>query len=567
MKTRNIVTGALLALTTIGCTDLDVNIKSQYTEMPDSEIAIEAQMSNAFYSFRAAIGRRFDEGVSCNSDEYTAVSFDGDYLNNRDMANFSLHMISPTNSAAQLDVFNELLTGITNCNRVIFDLSEGGVSEEDLAPVRAARAFYHFMIMDHWGDTPIIDHLLAEDEAVDRSPRAEVAQWIESELLAVRDNCYEEVNASTYGKPTKWMVDALLAKLYINWNVYTQDVTSAAWDANATNEKLDDCIAACDRVIASGYFDLSDDYKTKFMYSNGSQIKDFIYAMPFDAELVQGMTFARFRTWRRGQNGNGFYSIEMSNSVGGNMTLTPEFVELFCLPGERRNDVIAGNTGENIDMETFDVYQYDNSTGEPTDVRNTYDGQPVTFTKAITLDHWVYEYEDDGVTKKDSTWVEGNADLNCGATLTGWTQGYRSIKFFPDINDYNTFSRNQDNDVPIFRYADVILMKCEALVRQGATTSANGDTPQSLFNQIRGYVNAPLLKHNPSLQEILDERGREFLDEHWRRNDLIRFGDFERDWGFKNDFNPNASNPQYRLWPLSINVLNANTNWEQNPGY
>ena len=555
MKTRNILTGAFLALTTIGCTDLNVEIESQYTEMPDSEIAIEAQMSNAFYSFRAAIGRRFDEGVSCNSDEYTAVSFDGDYLNNRDMANFSLHMISPTNSAAQLDVFNDLQTGITNCNRVMFDLSAGGVSEEDLAPVRAVRAFYHFMIMDHWGDTPIIDHLLGDDERIDRSPRADVARWIESELLAVRDNCYENVDASTYGKPTRWMVDALLAKLYINWNVYTKDVTSASWDANAANEKLDDCIAACDRVIASGYFNLNDDYKTKFMYNNGPQIKDFIYAMPFDAETVQGMTFARFRTWRRGQNKNGFYSIEMSNSVGGNMTLTPEFVELFCLPGDRRNDVIAGNTGENINLTSFDVYQYDNTTGMPTNVRNTYNNEEVTFTKSITL-------------KEDLTIdppVLPNADLNCGADMKGWTQGYRSIKFFPDINDYNNFSRNQDNDVPVFRYADVILMKCEAITRGGNAT--NGDTPMSLFNQIRAYVNAPLLDHNPSLQEILDERGREFLDEHWRRNDLIRFGDFERDWGFKYDFNPDAGNPQYRLWPLSVNVLNTNINWEQNAGY
>ena len=555
MKTRNILTGAFLALTTIGCTDLNVEIESQYTEMPDSEIAIVAQMSNAFYSFRAAIGRRFDEGVSCNSDEYTAVSFDGDYLNNRDMANFSLHMISPTNSAAQLDVFNDLQTGITNCNRVMFDLSAGGVSEEDLAPVRAVRAFYHFMIMDHWGDTPIIDHLLGDDERIDRSPRADVARWIESELLAVRDNCYENVDASTYGKPTRWMVDALLAKLYINWNVYTKDVTSASWDANAANEKLDDCIAACDRVIASGYFNLNDDYKTKFMYNNGPQIKDFIYAMPFDAETVQGMTFARFRTWRRGQNKNGFYSIEMSNSVGGNMTLTPEFVELFCLPGDRRNDVIAGNTGENINLPSFDVYQYDNTTGMPTNVRNTYNNEEVTFTKSITL-------------KEDLTIdppVLPNADLNCGADMKGWTQGYRSIKFFPDINDYNNFSRNQDNDVPVFRYADVILMKCEAITRGGNAT--NGDTPMSLFNQIRAYVNAPLLDHNPSLQEILDERGREFLDEHWRRNDLIRFGDFERDWGFKYDFNPDAGNPQYRLWPLSVNVLNTNTNWEQNAGY
>ena len=108
-------------------------------------------------------------------------------------------------------------------------------------------------------------------------------------------------------------------------------------------------------------------------------------------------------------------------------------------------------------------------------------------------------------------------------------------------------------------------MKCEAIVRGGTPT--NGDTPMSLFNQIRAYVNAPQIVGDPSLQDILDERGREFLDEHWRRNDLIRFGDSERDWGFKEDFNPNAKNPQYRLWPLSINVLNSNTNWKQNPGY
>lgn len=76
--------------------------------------------------------------------------------------------------------------------------------------------------MDLWGDTPIIDHILAEGERIDRTPRAKVAEWIESELLTVRDKCYTEVNPFTYGKPTCWMVDALLAKLYINWNVYTK---------------------------------------------------------------------------------------------------------------------------------------------------------------------------------------------------------------------------------------------------------------------------------------------------------------------------------------------------------
>lgn len=561
MKTRYFISAALLALTTVGCSDLDVDIKSQYTEYPDSEIALSARINNAYYAFRGALGRRYDELISCNSDEYTAVSFDGDYLNGRDMSNISLHMVNADASNSQLAVYNDIQAGIVNCNQLLMDLGEGEDQASLTAPLRAVRAFYTFLLMDNWGDTPIIDYKVVDNNSsIERSPRAEVAKWIETELLAVRDNCPSEVSESTYGTPTCWMVDALLAKLYINWNVYTQDVTSSSWSSTTPNEKLNDCIAACDRVIKSQLFNLNDGYKEKFMYTNGAQIKDFIYAMPYDAVTAQGMTYARFRTWRRGQNDNGFYSIEMTNSVGGNMTLTPEFVELFCLPGDDRNTVIVGNTGENIDEESFDVYQYDNATGMPTNVRNTYKGDLVTFSKSISLATGSYTDNSGNVIIRTP-----DADLNCGATLTGWTQGYRSIKFFPDINDYNVYSRNQDNDVPIFRYADIILMKCEAIVRGGTATL--GDTPQSLFNQIRTYVHAPELNHDPDLQEILDERGREFLDEHWRRNDLIRFGDFERDWGFKYDYNPDAANPQYRLLPLARDVLNANANWTQNEGY
>lgn len=561
MKTRYFISAALLALTTVGCSDLDVDIKSQYTEYPDSEIALSARINNAYYAFRGALGRRYDELISCNSDEYTAVSFDGDYLNGRDMSNISLHMVNADASNSQLAVYNDIQAGIVNCNQLLMDLGEGEDQASLTAPLRAVRAFYTFLLMDNWGDTPIIDYKVVDNNsAIERSPRAEVAKWIETELLAVRDNCPSEVSESTYGTPTCWMVDALLAKLYINWNVYTQDVTRSSWSSTTPNEKLNDCIAACDRVIKSQLFNLNDGYKEKFMYTNGAQIKDFIYAMPYDAVTAQGMTYARFRTWRRGQNDNGFYSIEMTNSVGGNMTLTPEFVELFCLPGDDRNTVIVGNTGENIDEESFDVYQYDNATGMPTNVRNTYKGDLVTFSKSISLATGSYTDNSGNVIIRTP-----DADLNCGATLTGWTQGYRSIKFFPDINDYNVYSRNQDNDVPIFRYADIILMKCEAIVRGGTATL--GDTPQSLFNQIRTYVHAPELNHDPDLQEILDERGREFLDEHWRRNDLIRFGDFERDWGFKYDYNPDAANPQYRLLPLARDVLNANANWTQNEGY
>lgn len=542
MKTRYIFSGALLALATIGCTDLDVDVKSVYTKYPtDSDIAIEARISDAYFAFRGALGRRYDEGISCNSDEYTAISFGGDYLNSRDMANFSLHSVDPDASRNQLDgPYGDLQQGITRCNQILMDLGEEDVAVS--APVRAARAFYTFVLMDNWGDTPIIDYrLLGADGVVDRSPRADVARWIEAELLEVRDNCPTEVSTATYGRPTRWMVDALLAKLYINWVVYTQDVTAPGWSSTASNEKLNDCVAACDDIIQSGLFDLSDDYKKKFMYDNGPHIKDFIYAMPFDAVTQTGMTYSRFRTWRQGQKDNGFYSTPLASSVGGNMALTPEFAALFCLPGDRRNDVIAGDAN----ADTFDVYQYDAITGEKTGIRNLYKSEPVTFTKKITL-------------------AKQDGDLDTGKDLNGWTQGYKSIKFFPNVEEVNAHGRNQSNDIPIFRYADILLMKCEAIVRGADATL--GDTPQSLFNQIRSYVHAPAITSAPSLQDILDERGREFLDEHWRRNDLIRFGDFERSWGFKH-LNPDAGALTNRLLPLGRGILDLNTNWKQNAGY
>jgi hypothetical protein len=89
-----------------------------------------------------------------------------------------------------------------------------------------------------------------------------------------------------------------------------------------------------------------------------------------------------------------------------------------------------------------------------------------------------------------------------------------------------------------------------------------------LFNQIRSYVKAPTLTSAPTLDELLDERGREFFDENWRRNDLIRFGKFEKDWGFKNTINPVAKTDfTKRIFPVPTGVLNENTNWKQNAGY
>jgi hypothetical protein len=165
---------------------------------------------------------------------------------------------------------------------------------------------------------------------------------------------------------------------------------------------------------------------------------------------------------------------------------------------------------------------------------------------------------------KEIKLVEGkdDKDLDVGNDEEAFRQGYHSIKFFTRGEDYNN-GRNQSNDLPIFRYADVLLMKAEAIVRGGGSGDA-----KALFNQIRSYVTAPTIDHTPSLDEIYDERGREFLDENWRRNDMIRFGHFEDEYFPLYKTSPNACfDKTHRIWPLHKDVLNAYPTWSQNPGY
>lgn len=535
---KNIIKMTLAAAVlgiTASCTDLDVDVKSKYTEYPNDPVAIEGKMSDVYYSFRQALGNNYNRMQTFSSDEATGVSFGTDYFDKGENIHPSIHNFMSGDAPA--NYWTDLASGITKCNKIIEEFKE---TPKVAAPARLMRAFYHFILMDSYGDVPVLDHLPADNEAVVRSPRKEVAEFIEKEVKECLPDLSDKNDASTYGKPNKWMAEALLIKLYINWGVYTcGDVTK--YDVATTkNSKLDECVKYCDDIIGSGLFNLNDPYRKKFMFDNGPQIKDFIYAMPYDKVSAQGLLYGRYRAFRRIDDGDtqGYYGGKMGKSCAGICAMNPEFADLFCLEGDNRNDAVLKGK----------VFIHDAITGEETDQPYIYKGTQLELTKTITLQEG------------------GLATLNCGATPDGWRQGYRSIKFYPNPNEYSAYNRYQSNDVPIFRFADIILTKAEA-IKRGATAT-NGDTPQSLFNQIRSYVHAPLLDHDPSLQEILDERGREFFDENWRRNDMIRFGTFESEYGFHKHSNPDARfDKTCRILPVPDNILKENTNWEQNPGY
>ena len=535
---RLFISAGLLAMALTSCTDLNMAPNSQYTEDPsqnsgiDPMIVVEAKMADVYYHLAGTLGRRYMEAQCLASDEFTPLAFAGGYYDSGTYAHQALHCSSPND--ASIGWYDDVTAGITKANTILEELGSGA-SAQMKAPARAIRAYYTWILMDSYGDTPILDKVQAEGSVVPRSSRKEVAEWIESELNDIIPALTDDVTENTYGKPTKWMAEALLAKLYINWPVYTAESVDQYDAATAANPKLDACIAACDDIINSGKFNLgSVDYLHKFSYDNGWKVEDFIYAIPYDAINRQGMQYARPRTFKDMKNllPNVYGSTDkFTQSFGGNMVVTPEFAKLFSLDGDIRNlSILRG-----------DVYVRDPKTLRPTTEPFMYKGNQVHFTEDITL------------AKKDN-------NIDVGNDANAYQQGCHSIKWFTTPADYNN-GRNQSNDLPIFRFADILLMKAEALTRQGSSGA------KALFNQIRSYAGAPTIANEPTLQEIYDERGREFFDENWRRNDMIRFGHYEDEFfPHYKDFPDANFDKRHRIFPVPQNTINLN-GWEQNPGY
>jgi hypothetical protein len=100
------------------------------------------------------------------------------------------------------------------------------------------------------------------------------------------------------------------------------------------------------------------------------------------------------------------------------------------------------------------------------------------------------------------------------------------------------------------------LEKAEAILRGANAT--NGDSQLSLVNQVRARAKAAALT-SVDLNILLEERGREFADEGWRRNVLIRFGQYKKPWGIKTDADPNK-----RIFPIPTPEFQLNSKLVQN---
>ena len=391
------------------------------------------------------------------------------------------------------------------------------------AEVRAVRAMYYYYAMDMFGRIPILQSSTQKTADIRQSNRSDVFWYVVKELQDVAPllaNEHSNLQGNYYGRVTRPVAWFLLAKLSLNAEVYTDDdwTDSSRPDGKTImfdiegNKKnaWQTCVHYCDLITAAGYT-LEADYTKNFAVHNEGSTEN-IFTIPLDKILYLNEFHYLFRS--RHYAHGGAYSGASEN--GTCATLHTMAVNVF---GTETPDA-------RLDM-------------------NFYTGKVEVDGKYVTLDDGTpLEYKPLAVEK------------NLTASPYLETAGARMKKYEVDRTAYSD-GRMPDNDIVLYRYADVLLMKSEAKVR-------NGESGDEEMNAVRSRVGMPSL--SATLDNILNERLLELVWEGWRRQDMIRFGTYCKQYDIHTP--SEADKKGYTtVFPIPEKTHELNPNLKQNPGY
>jgi hypothetical protein len=413
------------------------------------------------------------------------------------------HTFAPNNKLILMG-WDFCFQGIASCNKVYKAIatspSEFPEKKKILSELRVLRAFYYYLAMDGWANIPFsID---PDDKSMPpRKERAFIFDFIEKEI----DSCINDLDimpsGNNYGRITQGVANTLKAKLYLNAEVYLGQ------------PMYDKAEQACLEVINSGSYAVESNYKTNFEVNNETS-RENIFVIPYDNVYVSSADNA-FVIFVMALDAVNAEKFNISTTLWNGFVCQPDFFALYDSNDSRRSDSWLYGL------------QY-NKAGMPID---THIIQPIF---------------------SDAKYETGRAFTD-GAKLWKWT--------YQMDGELKGDERGMSNDFALFRYADVLYMYAEALMRQGKGVSAALSVPG--FETIRTRANMPPLSSSLTLDELLVERGVEFAWEGWRRQDLIRFGQWSKAWWAK----PNTSAATRNIYPIPTERLSVNTNLQQNPGY
>lgn len=390
-------------------------------------------------------------------------------------------------------------------------------SAQQAAEARFLRAFAMFSVLDLFDQVPYRDpgEKVTEEARVRTGPEA--LDYIVSEVNEVMKDL-PDVTAvrANVTRANKDAARILLMKCYLNKGVFANRAAPAF-----NNADLARVVTLADEIINSGRYTFSDNYFDNFSPRNGSLSKENIFTAENEGGVDAGGLNAIWHTV--------MHYNQSPPGWNGWATLS-DFYNKFEAGDVRRGAAYptgAGgpeNPGKRVNVGFLVGQQYNLETDAPLKDRT---GAALIFTPEVH-------------------------SIETGNNLE--VTGIRVVKYCPDY--VNDGSAKVDNDFVYYRYPDVLLMKAEALLRQG-----NAGAALPLVNQVRAARKASALS-SVNLDQLLNERAREFYWECSRRLDLIRFGKFLQPWQEKP-----SDDPKNLLFPIPSQQLAVNPNLKKNPGY
>ena len=257
------------SLTLQGCTDLDEETFGVIT--PDQFFQTEQEIIAALAPVYAQLRSMMWNWHNINqvtSDEALIPTRGTDWDDGGHWRQLHQHNWDPLTSdwnGAWTDAFQ----GVARANVVLENLANADVPNKAgiEAELRFLRAFYYYQLVDLFGGVPIVETATVDtDNPPSRASRAEVFNFIETELNAVRGDLPTTRDAANFGRATQGAADALLAKLYLNAEVFTGTVDAGGLTAGTA--RWQDAIDAVDRVLNSGVYSLAPDYFDSFRADN-----------------------------------------------------------------------------------------------------------------------------------------------------------------------------------------------------------------------------------------------------------------------------------------------------------
>lgn len=423
-------------------------------------------------------------------------------------------------------------TGVGFLNAAIADIStvdatKVGLDEVELTAInselKVLRAFHYLKAMDMWGNIPIVT-TVGEPQSPETRPKTEVFEFVRTEL---EENVPKLLPYSNgiIGRVSQTAGYSMLSELYLN---------AEKWIGKPMYEE---CIAACDKIITGKAGGINGGPKLAAnineVFSNVNRTSpEPLFQVAFSRQ--GGFTF----DW--GGFFMGYDNIKQVLDVGyGGWNAFVTIPSAF--------NAFADNDLRKKDWFLFGP-QYKYGTTEPILGTEEWNGKPFVYVNSIRRESEGDLTSAGGMTKGEE---------NSGARFNKYKSGR--------LSDPNY----QENHYILYRLTEIYFNKAEAIMRKNGGV-ANQEAVE-LINASRkrafsaaDWPTAQYTIASLTMDELLAERGREFIFEGKRRTDLIRFNKFvTASWW---DHTP-SNDPNKELFPIPNTQLGANPNLKQNPGY